>query len=135
MKQTKSIAALVFFLIPATALFAQNDSIKEQDELFTLVEKMPEFPGGDKEMMAFIVANTKYPAEARKKKIQGTSFVSFVVNKQGEVTETKIIRSAHPLLDKEALRMMSLMPKWTPGTQEGKPVLVQFTLPVKFALN
>ncbi len=134
MKAIKSIAAFLFFLIPATSLFAQNE-IVEEEGLYTMVEKMPSFPEGEEARQNFLRKNIKYPKEAKEKGIEGVVYVSFIVNKIGEVIEGKIVRGVHPLLDDEALRVVSLMPIWTPGTQSGKPVLVQFTMPVRFALK
>ena len=106
-----------------------------QDEvLFTVVEKMPEYPGGDDARIKFMVENIKYPEEARQKGITGTVYVTFVVEKDGTVQHVKILRGIGSGCDEEALRVISLMPKWNPGMQRGKPVRIQFNMPIKFHL-
>lgn len=95
---------------------------------------MSAYPGGQEAMLAFLADNIKYPEEAAKKDIQGRVVVTFVVDKDGTVTEPKIAHSVHELLDAEALRVVSLMPKWTPGKNDkGETVRVRFNLPVTFA--
>jgi TonB family protein len=86
-------------------------------------------------MSQFLVKNIKYPDNAREKGIQGKVFVSFVVDKTGKVTKAEVIRSANPELDAEALRVVSIMPDWTPGKQGGEIVSVQMTVPISFKLN
>lgn len=103
--------------------------------IYTVVENMPEYPGGDEARIKFITGNIKYPQEAKEKGIMGTVFVSFVVEKDGRVTEVKVLRGIGGGCDEEALRVVKMMPKWKPGTQSGKAVRVQFNLPVKFLLN
>jgi protein TonB len=93
------------------------------------------FPGGDKALMQYLQKNLKYPAQAQENNIQGRVMVQFVVNKDGSIVEPKIIRPVDPSLDKEAIRVVSSMPKWTPGKQRGKNVRVRFTLPVTFRLQ
>lgn len=135
MKPAKHLLLAALFSIAAAPVFAQTDSVaKASEDIFMTVETMPEFPGGQDGLNAFIVKTTKYPAEAKKDKIEGVCYVSFIVNKQGEVIEPKIAKGAHPLLDAEALRVIALMPKWKPGMQKGKAVLVQFYQPFNFKL-
>ena len=109
--------------------------INEQGDTFTVVEQMPEFPGGIKELMNFLGKNIRYPVEAYKNKIEGRVIVQFVVKKDGSTSNFKVIRSVHPLLDAEAVRVLKTMPKWIPGTQRGQTVDVRFTVPVSFALQ
>lgn len=104
------------------------------DEVFMVVEQMPEFPGGMKEMLNFLQANVKYPKSAEEKKIQGRVIVQFVVEKDGTPTEFNVVRSVDPDLDAEAVRVMKAMPKWKPGMQRGQAVRVKFTVPVTFKL-
>lgn len=106
-----------------------------KDEVFMVVEKMPEFPGGIQELMSFLSKNIKYPASAMAKNVQGRVIVQFVVEKDGTPTEFKVIRSVDPDLDAEALRLMKEMPKWKPGMQKGQVVRVKYTLPVTFRLQ
>ena len=108
---------------------------EEHEEVFLIVEHMPEFPGGDIALRKFIAENIKYPEEAKAKKIQGKVFVQFVIDKEGNVVSPKIARGADPLLDAEAIRVVKSLPKWEPGSQRGKPVNVSFTYPVTFSLD
>jgi TonB family protein len=110
-------------------------SRKNNDGVFWEVEEMPQFPGGEMALRKFISENIKYPAEAKDKGIQGKVFVNFVIKENGKVEKTKVVRNAHPLLDAEALRVINLMPDWTPGKQSGKAVSVSYTVPVQFALD
>ena len=108
---------------------------KTGEEIFNVVEQMPEYPGGMGELMKFIQRNIRYPKEAQEQGKQGRVIVQFVVEKDGSITEAKVARSADPQLDAEALRIVSEMPKWTPGKQRGKEVRTRFTLPVTFRLS
>jgi len=110
-------------------------TIVNQEEVYNVVEQMPEFPGGETALPAFLGKEVKYPAEAAKKGIQGKVFVTFVVAKDGSVTNAKVVRGVDPMLDAEALRVVKAMPKWTPGKQSGKDVAVQFTVPINFKLQ
>ena len=115
---------------------ANQDTPKtDSDEVFQVVENMPEFPGGMAELMKFLQQNIKYPEQAQKDSIQGRVIVQFVINKMGQVTNPTIMRSVSPELDAEALRVTNAMPLWTPGKQKGKAVNVKFTLPITFKLN
>lgn len=105
---------------------------KAPKKVYTVVEEMPAFNGN---LNQWLVENMKYPSEALKNKEQGRVIVQFIVSKEGEVMEPKIIRSVSPLLDKEALRVVSSMPKWKPGKANGKPVAVRYTLPIYFKLS
>jgi periplasmic protein TonB len=98
-------------------------------------EIMPQFPGGEKELINFISKNVKYPFGARLNDIQGEVVVSFIVNKAGVVEKVKIKKSVHPKLDKEALKVVHKMPKWTPGFRDGEPVDVIYFLPIRFTLK
>jgi len=100
-----------------------------------VVENMPEFPGGDLGLMKFIQKNVRYPAIAKEYNITGKVYVSFIVDKQGNVTNVKIVRGVDKNLDAEALRVVSSLPKYKPGKQRGKPVRVMFTIPINFTLN
>ena len=105
------------------------------DETFAVVEQMPEFPGGMKELMTYLKDNIKYPKAAQDKKVQGRVIVLFVVEKDGTPTEFNVLRSVDPDLDAEALRVMKEMPKWKPGMQRGQVVRVKYTVPVTFRLQ
>lgn len=107
----------------------------DEGEIFEVVEQNPAFPGGDKALMQYLTKNLKYPASAQENGIQGRVLVQFVVNKDGSIVDPKVLRSVDPALDKEAMRVVSAMPKWQPGKQRGKTVRVKFTLPVTFRLQ
>ena len=104
-------------------------------EVFIVVESMPEFPGGKEALMKFIQTNIKYPAEAQKAKAYGSVIVTFVVNSNGKVERTKVVRSVYPALDAEALRLVNSMPDWQPARQRGVAVDVAYTLPIEFTLQ
>jgi protein TonB len=106
-----------------------------EEEIFTVVESMPEFPGGAGKMMEFIAKNIKYPPMARESGIQGRVFINFVVEPNGSVTNVKVLRGIGGGCDEEAIRVVEAMPKWTPGRQRGKAVRVSFNLPVRFTLQ
>ena len=103
--------------------------------VYDITETMPYFPGGQVLMLKYLADNIKYPASAVKAKKQGRVIVTFIVQKDGSVTHAKIAKSIDPELDAEALRVVKGMPKWTPGTQNGKPVNVKYSVPVKFSLQ
>jgi TonB family protein len=108
---------------------------KAAKDAFVVVEEMPEFPGGKDAMAAWIIANLKYPAEAVQAKITGKVYVDFLVSATGKVKNAVIRKSVSPLLNAEAIRVISSMPEWKPAIQHGKPVGVQFCVPVEFKLN
>ena len=105
------------------------------EEVFMVVDNMPEFPGGLNACLKFLADHVAYPKEAAEKKIQGRVIVQFVVMKDGSIANARVIRSVDPLLDAEALRVIGLMPKWKPGTQRGQAVNVKFTMPITFRLD
>ncbi|MGE5426686.1 MAG: energy transducer TonB [Methylococcaceae bacterium] len=115
-----------------------NEKVEEKEEdapVFFIVEEMPEFPGGDAALRAFIAQSVKYPPIAAENGIQGKVYVSFVVGKDGGITQAKILRGVDPALDKEALRVVNSLPAWKPGKQGGKPVRVSYTVPISFVLQ
>jgi protein TonB len=103
-------------------------------EIFTVVEDQPTFPGGDEARIRFLQNNIKYPQMARESSIQGTVYVTFVVERDGSVTDVRVLRGIGGGCDEEAIRVIKAMPKWVPGKQRGKPVRVQFNMPIKFTL-
>ena len=107
----------------------------EPDEVFVVVEDQPEFPGGTAALLEYLRKNIKYPSVCRENNIQGKVIVTFVVNKDGSIVDIEVVKSVNPLLDKEAIRVISQMPKWKPGAQRGKPVRVKYSVPVNFRLN
>jgi protein TonB len=104
-------------------------------EIFTVVEESPGFPGGDIARIRFLQENIRYPQMARESGIQGTVYVTFVVEKDGRVTDVRILRGIGGGCDEEAIRVIKAMPRWNPGKQRGKPVRVQFNMPIKFTLQ
>jgi protein TonB len=106
-----------------------------EQEIFTVVEKMPEFEGGEDKLREFLSKNIKYPSMARENGISGTVYITFVVEGDGKITDVKSLRGLGGGLTEEAIRVVRMMPNWTAGRQNGKPVRVQFTLPVKFTLR
>ena len=102
---------------------------------FDVVEQMPQFPGGPAALMEFLSKNVKYPQEAYKNGIQGRVIVTFVINKDGSISDAKVVKSVDPQLDEEALRVVHSMPNWIPGRQNGEPVNVKYTVPITFKLQ
>ncbi len=111
------------------------EEVVEEETIFQVVEEMPSFPGGEAECMKFLSKNIKYPTIAQENGIQGRVILQFVVNKDGSIVDVTVARSVDPYLDKEAIRVVQMMPKWKPGKQRGKPVRVKYTLPVMFRLQ
>lgn len=133
--QLNIIKYSIYFLLH---LFAQFSFAQELDtnNLQVHVEQMPSFVGGEKALINFIETNLTYPEQEKKDKIQGKVFCSFIVDANGKVTSPKILRSIanHPSFDNEVLLLLSKMPIWNAGKQNGKPVSVQFSLPINFSL-
>jgi protein TonB len=102
--------------------------------VYKVVEHQPEFPGGDEAMMKFIQKNIRYPDTERESDVQGRVVVQFVVNEDGSLSDIVVKKSVSPGIDKEAMRVVSMLPKFKPGTQQGKAVRVQFILPIMFKL-
>jgi periplasmic protein TonB len=107
----------------------------DEGKVFTIVEEMPSFPGGEDKMLEYIARNIKYPPVARENNITGRVYVSFVVDKDGKIKEAKILRGIGGGCDEEALRVVKSMPDWKAGRQNGRSVQVQFNLPVNFTLK
>lgn len=153
----KKLLFLIITLLPAVAMSQQTQQVPQisgsssdegvpvppaddaskvdQERIYSITEVMPEFPGGESAMPAFLHKHTQYPADARQQKKQGTVYLSFVVNEDGRITDVKVLRSVFPSLDKEAVRIVSVMPNWKPGMQNGKAVKCQFNFPVRFVLR
>ena len=106
-----------------------------EEEVFDMVEQVPQFPGGQAELMSWLVKNIRYPVIAQENGIQGRVICQFVVGSDGSVRDIKVVRSLDPSCDKEAVRVIQSMPKWIPGRQNGKAVSVRYTLPVIFKLQ
>lgn len=108
---------------------------EDPNKVWLVVEQAPEFPGGMASMMKFLRDNTKYPAQARRMGTEGSVYVSFVIDSDGRIADVQTIKGISADLDKEAMRVISSMPPWKPGKQNGKAVRVRFVLPVKFQLG
>lgn len=106
-----------------------------KNSVYDVVEQMPSFPGGISGLRTYLNQNIRYPAEAQENCVQGRVVVSFVVGKDGHISDVTVLRSVDPSLDKEAIRVIRNMPRWTPGKQEGEPVRVRYNVPVSFRLN
>ena len=113
----------------------EGTTVPEEGTIFEVVEQMPEYPGGMPAMMEFISKNIKYPAAAQQAKIQGRVVIQFIVDKEGNIICPRVIRGADPLLDAEAIRLTTIMPKWKPGMQRGQAVNVKYTVPIMFRLQ
>lgn len=123
-----------------TAVYTPPAVVEEEEEeaaqqIFTVVEEMPEFPGGQGELLKYLSKSIKYPVIAQENGIQGRVICAFVVNRDGSIVDAEVLRGVDPSLDKEALRVINSMPKWKPGKQRGKPVRVKYTVPVTFRLQ
>lgn len=118
---------------PVVAAQVVEEEVAEA-EIFTVVEEAPSYPGGDESRIRFLQENIKYPQMARESGIQGTVYVTFVVERNGSVTDVKVLRGIGGGCDEEAIRVIQAMPPWNPGKQRGKPVRVQFNMPIKFTL-
>lgn len=108
---------------------------EEEQVIFQVVETMPSFPGGDAELFKFLSSGVKYPVIAQENGIQGRVICQFVVNKDGSIVDVEVVRSVDASLDKEAIRVIKSMPKWSPGKQRGKSVRLKYNLPVNFKLQ
>lgn len=108
---------------------------EDPNKVFLIVEQPPEFEGGNEAMAKFVGKNTKYPASARRMNIEGTVFVGFVIDADGKVSDAAVIKGISADCDKEALRVIQMMPKWRPGKQSGRAVRVKFVYPIKFKLD
>ena len=112
-----------------------DEEVLEEAPIFTVVESMPEFRGGMSELYPYLQKNMKYPVMAKESGIQGKVYVTFVVEKDGSITDVKVLRGIGGGCDEEAIRVVAAMPQWKPGKQRGKPVRVQYNLPVRFTLQ
>lgn len=163
-RNVKCVLAVFFavMLFPLQAFAQQPQTVSAEGEVFELVEKNPEYPGGREKLMAFLSSNLRYPQTALQMKLSGRIIVQFVVNKDGDIMEGKVLSKkvlsapqikedtaaadapgvyqrdydlAWNSLEEEALRVVGIMPKWIPGEQRGKPVNVKCCLPITFRLN
>lgn len=127
----------IFLLFCVKASFAQTpEAIAPKDEVYTIVDYMPKFPGGISEMVKYIQKEIKYPKEARKKKWEGKTFIKFIVSDSGNVTNVIVTKSSsYTILDDEAVRVIRMMPKWNPGVQNDRNVSVYYNIPLNFSMK
>ena len=111
------------------------DAIAPEEEVLTFVEQMPEFPGGDDALSAYLSKNIKYPKQANEQGISGRVVINFVVNENGDIADVKVARGIGYGCDEEAMRVVRSMPNWRPGKQNGKAVRVSYSLPITFELE
>lgn len=122
----------VVFDEPVEQVVAEGN---DDDKIFTVVEQQPEYPGGMEAMSKFISKNLRYPSTARRMGVDGKVFVQFVVDKEGKISDVQVIKGVSADCDKEAVRVVQMMPAWKPGKQNGKAVKARFVLPIRFKLD
>lgn len=118
---------------PSSAL--SSESSVSESEIFTRVEQAPAFPGGEAARIRFLQGNIRYPEEAKRQGVQGTVYITFIIERDGSVSNARVSRGLGYGADEEALRVVALMPRWSPGKQRGKPVRVIMNMPIRFALQ
>ena len=120
---------------PKDIVYIEMEPEETLDDVFMVVEEMPEFPGGTMALLEYLRSNIKYPKECRDNNIQGRVLVSFIVGKDGKITNPEIVLGVDPALDAEAMKVVAAMPEWKPGTQKGEKVRVRYTIPINFRLD
>ena len=119
-----------------TTVSAQKTVVAQKNQkVFDIVEQMPEYPGGMEALFQYLSQNVKYPEDAKKQKIEGRVLASFVVETDGSITNVEVVKPAFPSLDAEAVRVLSSMPNWIPGKQNGEVVRVKYTVPLVFNMK
>jgi protein TonB len=131
--EVDELTAIPEYIPPAPV--QQDEEVVEEAEIFLVVESMPTFPGGEEKIYKYLADNLRYPEMAREAGIQGRVFVTFVVERDGSITDVRVLRGIGGGCDEEAVRVVENMPVWSPGKQRGIPVRVQFNLPIKFTLQ
>jgi periplasmic protein TonB len=142
-KQIIFLIVLTVMFMSSSYMYAQEPSKANQQqpdtnigkEVFTIVEVMPEYPGGENARQLYLTQNIQYPVKAKENNIQGTVYVNFIVEKDGSLSNFKILKGIGSGCDEEVVRVMKNMPKWKPGTQRGQPVRVLINFPVKFSFK
>ena len=144
MLRIRSHTVIVMVILLKASMHAQsdssmvsssNDNVADEEMDFTIVEEMPEFPGGQQALFAYLGSNISYPDEAIRKGVEGVVYVAFTVEKDGSVNDVDIVRGIGAGCDEEVVRLVRSMPAWKPGTQKGTPVSVRYNMPVKFTLR
>ncbi len=133
----KKFVFILIVLVSGLLFIVQSNGQeqKKSGDVFIQVDEMPVFPGGEDALRTYIAGNVKYPDVAKKEGIAGKVIVTFVIDESGKVTDVKVVRGVHKLLDEESVRVVSGMPAWQPGKEKGKAVKVQYTIPIQFALK
>jgi len=132
----KLIIMSLMAMFGLTTVSAQKTVVAEKNQqVFDIVEQMPEYPGGLPALLDYLNQNVKYPEDAEKQKIEGRVLAIFVVETDGSISNVEVVKPVFPSLDAEAVRVLAAMPKWTPGKQSGKLVRVKYTVPINFQLK
>ena len=131
----KKIISIIALVLCTLAVSAQNNQTSGGGKVYDVVELMPQFPEGMGALMQYLSSHIKYPIEAKASGIEGRVICTFIVERDGSITDIKVSRSVDPYLDQEAVRVIGSMPAWTPGRQNGEVCRVKFTLPVTFKLH
>ena len=132
----KLIIMSLMAMFGLTTISAQKTVVAEKNQqVFDIVEQMPEYPGGLPALLDYLNQNVKYPEDAEKQKIEGRVLAIFVVETDGSISNVEVVKPVFPSLDAEAVRVLAAMPKWTPGKQSGKLVRVKYTVPINFQLK
>lgn len=134
-RKNVSLKVALMMLVLLFSFMTSTAQTKKNNMVYDVVEVMPQYPGGQIAMLKYLMENIKYPKQIMEEGIQGRVTVSFIVEKDGRVSNVRLLRSVQSSLDKEAIRVVKSMPKWTPGKHNGKPVRVRFNLPVMFKLK
>ena len=132
----KLIILSLMALFGLTTVSAQKTVVAQKNQkVFDVVEQMPEYPGGIQALFEYLSQNVKYPADAENQKVEGRVIATFIVETDGSINNVEVVKPVFPSLDAEAIRVLSGMPKWTPGKQSGKEVRVKYTVPINFNLK
>ena len=132
----KLIMMSLMAMLGLTTVNALKTVVAEKNQqVFDVVEQMPEYPGGIQALFEYLQQNVKYPEDAKNQKVEGRVIATFVVETDGTINNVEVVKPAFPSLDAEAVRVLSAMPKWTPGMQSGKVVRVKYTVPINFNLK
>ena len=130
----KRIIFIVLAIMVTLSINAQSEATHVEEKVYDVVEEMPQFPGGPSALFEYLSNNLQYPVVAEENGVQGRVIVTFIVEKDGSISNAKVVKAVDPALDKEAIRLVESMPNWIPGKQNGEPVRVKYTVPVTFRL-
>ena len=126
----KRIIFIVLAIMVTLSINAQSEATHVEEKVYDVVEEMPQFPGGPSALFEYLSNNLQYPVVAEENGVQGRVIVTFIVEKDGSISNAKVVKAVDPSLDKEAIRLVESMPNWIPGKQNGEPVRVKYTVPV-----